>query len=160
VGQRVYVDVVPPSANFISGVILPAGEVGSETLNTTSVVFSTVSPNFVNMSLASGATMTFTKRANSTRLTLQMHATGYVSVGAGAVADIGLLVVGSGDYVVGSLVYNMVNQHLQISGVVDVSAGAIPAGDYVVRGRARISGGATFNMDGGDRVSFEVVERV
>lgn len=155
VGQRVYVDIVPPSGNFISGTISPSGEFGSGGLSSVSAGFSTVSANFVNMTLVTPS-LAFTKKAASTRLVLQMHATGYLTGAVGAVVDIGLLV--NGDYVIGSLVYNNGSQHLQISGVLYVPAG-VPAGDYTVIPRVRISGGSTFNMDGGDRVSFEVIEK-
>ena len=158
-GQRVYIMRVPPSANYVVGAVVSnAGELGAEVLNTTSAVFSTTSANFVSTTLTAGETMSFTKLVDSTRLALRMHVTGYVSLGAGQMVDIGLLI--NGDYVVGSLVYNNINQHLQISGVEYIPASAVPAGTYTVIGRVRISGGSTFNMDSGDRVSFEVVELV
>ena len=155
-GQRVYVDAVPPSGNFISGSASPTGELTSGNLNSVSAVFSTVSPNFVSMTLVTPS-LAFTKKFAATRLVLDMHATGYVSAGAGQTVDIGLLV--NGDYVVGSLVYNNINQHLQISGVLYVPAGVAP-GDYTIIPRVRISGGSTFNQDSGDRVSFEVIEKM
>lgn len=154
VGQRVYVDVIPPSGNFISGTISASGDLGCLVQNTVSGSLATASPNFVDMNVA---TPTFTKLADSTRLVVTIHTSGYMT-GFSAMADTGFLING-GDYVVGSLVYNVLLSHQPITGVVEVPAGAVPAGEYTVRARVRVTAPGTFNMDSGDRVSFEVTER-
>lgn len=150
--QRVWVITVPPSGNYVIG----GSELGSGNVNSLSGIFSTTSPNFQTMNVAA---LTFTKRATATRLVLDMRAGGYLTGAAGAMVDIGLLING-GDYLIGSLVYNMINLHLPITGILYVAGGAVPAGTYSILGRVRVSGGSTINMDSGDRVSFEVVEKV
>lgn len=157
VDTRVYVDMVPPAANFIVGLVtdeLNPILFGASSLNSAFAAGTTTSATYVN--LPGPPTVTITKAFVTSRLYVGITATIQSTLAnTSARLAAGITNVGDGD--IAQLVINPANTHLQVAGAAIFPAPF--AGSITVTGRwRRVAGGGTLTTGTDDWVSIVVME--
>lgn len=154
---RVYVDIVPPSALFIVGLVSSNENpllFGASSLNQDATAGTTTSATFVN--LPGAPTVTFTKAYVNTRIFVNFHLTLQSTLANTSVrCAVNITSVGDGD--IAGIVINPASTHTQISGTALFPAAV--SGTVTVVGRwRRVAGGGTLTLGTDDRVSISALE--
>jgi hypothetical protein len=155
---RVYVDMVPPSGNFIVGLATTAGApwlAGAVSLNNALAAGTTTSATNVNM--PGPQTLTLTKKYTTSDIKIDFHAT-FFSTLASTLARFAVSIAGT-DTDVCHLTINTANNHSQVSGTKIVASTLSGAVAITARWR-RISGTGTLTTDTSDWISISAVEIV
>jgi len=154
---RVYVDMVPPAANFIVG--LATQEVnstflGASSTNSNFAAGTTTSATYVD--LPGPPTVTIAKAYTDTRLFIALTAT-LTSTLANTSVRFAVNIAGVGDGDIAQLVINPANTHLQVAGSAVFPASV--SGSVAVTGRwRRVAGGGTLTTGTDDWISISVME--
>jgi len=156
VDARVYVDMVPPSANFITGVATTAGApwfLGSASLNNALAAGTTVSA--VNVNMPGPQTFTLTKNFTTSDIKIDFHAT-FFSTLASTLARFAVSIAGT-DVDICHLTINTANNHSQVSGT-DIIPSTLSGSVAITARWRRISGTGTLTTDTSDWISISAVE--
>ena len=154
---RVYVDMVPPAANFITGLVadnLNPIFFGAISYNAALAAGTTTSATYVN--LPGNPSMTLTKTYLQTRIRLDLHVTSFSTLTNTSVRY-AININGSTDGDMCQIVINPANTHTQVSGTVIfpfTASGSVP---LVARWR-RPAGGGTLTTDTNDWLSMTAQE--
>jgi hypothetical protein len=155
---RVYVDMVPPSGNFIVGVAITNGApwfLGSTSLNNAIAAGTTVSA--VNVDMPGSPTITLTKNFTTTDIKIDFHVTCLTTLANTSVRC--AVSIGGTDNDIAHLVLNPANTHLQLSGTKIFTS--ILSGPVAIIARwRRIAGGGTMTTGTDDWISMSAVETV
>lgn len=156
-GTRVYVDMVPPAANFIVGLVtdeLNPVLFGGSSVSSLSSGGTTTSATYVNM--PGSPAVTLTKAYLSSRLHV-VFTSDVQSTLANTSVRFAVNITGVGDGDIAQLVINPANTHLQVAGTAIFPANV--EGTVVVTGRwRRVAGGGTLTIGTDDWVSISVLE--
>lgn len=154
---RVYVDMVPPAANFIVGLVtdeLNPVLFGGSSVSSLSSGGTTTSATYVNM--PGSPTATLTKAHISSRLHV-VFTSDVQSTLANTSVRFAVNITGVGDGDIAHLVINPANTHLQVAGTAIFPANV--KGTVAVTGRwRRVAGGGTLTIGTDDWVSISVLE--
>jgi len=154
---RVYVDMVPPAANFIVGIVaedLNPFLFAASSTNSAFAAGTTTSATYVN--LPGPPTVTIIKRYAASRLLVTFTATLTSSL-ANTSVRFAINIPGVGDGDIAQLVINPASTHLQVAGTAVFPAAV--TGSLTLTGRwRRVAGGGTLTTGTDDWVSISVLE--
>lgn len=158
IGARVYVDMVPPSANFITGVVAsleaPVLFGAPVNLNAALAAGTTVSAFYANM--PGSPTVTLDKGSASTSIRVDLHASLFSTL-ANTEVRLAVNINGTTDGDTVNFFINAANTHVQLASVAIfpfASVGSIP---IIARWR-RVSGGGTLTTNANDWISLAATE--
>jgi hypothetical protein len=155
---RVYVDMVPPSGNFITGVATTSGApwfLGSASLSQLSPGGTTVSA--VNVNMPGSPTITLTKNFETTDIKIDFHATLLTTLANTSVRC--AVSIGGTDNDICHLVLNPASTHLQVSGT-KIFTSTLSGPVAIIARWRRIAGGGTLTTGTDDWIAMSAVELV
>jgi hypothetical protein len=153
---RVYVDMVPPSGNFIVGIATTGAAPllgGAISLNNALAAGTTVSA--VNVDMPGPQTLTLVKASPASSIKIDFHAT-FFSTLASTLARFAVSIAGT-DFDICHLTINTANNHSQVSGT-DIIPSASSGSVAITARWRRISGTGTLTTDTSDWISISAVE--
>lgn len=156
-GTRVYVDMVPPAANFITGVDADSFNpllFDSKNTNTALSNATTTSASYTD--LPGSPQVTLVKNYVNTRIRIDMNVTVSSSL-ANTNARFAAQLGGTTDVDVAQILVNPANTHLQAAGTLITTWAAAGAVTIIGRWR-RVAGGGTLTLDGNDWFSLTAAE--